>query len=482
MRTRILALVAAISLAVAGLATAPAASAATTFTDQRAEATMSELPISETVYLNSFTASADDPTDCSTLTSSAWTRIELASPSTIDISGAEHGWSWSTIVGFYPVGSDTAAGCKALEAGRDAPFEVPAGTYDVVVGTTSWWLDPVYVYIEVLTAPANDDWTAAQALDLPATSAYDMRKATLQAGEPLPPCSEEPAIGSQWFTFTAPAYGWVDVSDNWTMTNTYALYTMGASGVPVYADQCVRMGGTMRATPGATYLLQVSGYSAIAGTFSLHESGPPDIALQNWPGDPSTYDDVSFALWMQNGAADSCSLDFGDGSPIGSTNDCVMAGNFYHRYAKDGTYTLTASVVARDGRTGSMTQQLVVVTHDVAVASVSAPRTAAVGKAKQIGVSVSNLGKYAESTSVHLYAGTPETGWTLLGSAAVPLPVSRKAVSLSFTWIPTAGDVGTGVRLKAVVDSPFDAQTQTTLRDARPENNEVSTAPIKVSR
>lgn len=471
------------SLVVATLVAAPAARASTAFTDLRADATMSELPISTTVELGSFAASADDPTDCGTLVSSAWTQVELSAPSTIDV-GSAYGWSWDTVVAFYPVGSDTAAGCKAMNVGRDAPFEVAAGTYDVVVGTAGWWLDPVNVTVEALAPPTSDDWTAPQPLSLPASPRYDLRLATMQPDESTPPCAEQTATVSQWYSFTAPGFGWIHVSDNWTMTNTYALYTASTTGgPPLYAGQCVNTGGTLRATPGVEYLLQVAGYSRIAGSFSIQEESPLAVRIGYWPGDPSTYDAVDLSVYIDNGACESATLDFGDGTPVQSTTDCLMSAVFHHTYAKDGMYTLTASSLAKDGRAGTDTETVVVRTHDVALTALNAPKTAVVGKAKQVSLSVANLGKYAEKATVVLYASTGYGDWTPIGTTQVSLPVSKKSLALRFTWIPAAADIGRGVVLRAAVENLIDPSTEwTSVRDARPSNNELSSAPIKVSR
>lgn len=484
MRSRILTLLVGSSLAIAMLATAPAAEAATSWSDERAAATFSDLPFYSPTDLSSATATGTDPTDCSsTMARSVWTKIDVPVDGPLFMYAPTFGWNGNAVLAIYPEDDDIAAFCLTGENQLTVQStNLVAGVYDVLVGSNHPDLYSIELSMELLTVPANDDWATPTAIEMGGYGFYDLRASSLQAGEPVTPCAPQ-VTRTQWYSFTAPDYGWIDVADNGGMSTTFGLFTEPvAGGVPVYAGQCATMGyGTLVAAPGQRYLLQISSDVPVNGTFGVRQSEPPYVGINVTPYDPSTYDTVDLVVWSQVGAT-SCSVTYGDGSPTETSSDCTMGWDFHHRYAKDGTYTVTGSIIAPDGRTGSRTVDVIVSTHDVAVTSLTAPKSAAVGKAKQISLNVATLTKHDELAAITLYASTPDGGWTVVGATSTTLSAGKRSVPLSFTWIPTAADIGTGVVLKAVVQITSSDPWNYTARDARPENDQRTSAPVRVSR
>lgn len=484
MRARILTLLVGSSLAVAMLVAAPAARADTSWSDARANANVSDLPFSSsTVDLNGATAE-NDPTDCSdAMVRSVWTTIDVPADGPLFMYAPTFAWSGNVVLAIYPHGTSTATFCLTGENQLTVQStNLTAGTYDVLVGSTHPELYYIELSMELLTVPTNDDWAAPAPVEVGGYELYDLRASSVQADEPLTPCMPQ-ATRTQWYSFTAPSYGWIDVTDNGGMSTAFGLFTSPpGGGTPVYAGQCASNGGgTLVATPGTHYLLQISSDVPVNGSLSVRQSEPPYVYLNVAPYDPSTFDTVAFALSAWTGATQ-CTISFGDGTPAETSYDCLMGWSFQHRYAKDGTYSVTGSIVAPDGRTGERSVDVIVATHDVAVTSLTAPKTATVGRAKQVSLNVATLTKNSELATVSLYASTPDGGWVVVGTTSTTLTPSKKTVPLSFTWIPAAADVGAGVVLKAVVQLTSSDPWNYTARDARPENDQRTSAPIKVSR
>lgn len=85
----------------------------------------------------------------------------------------------------------------------------------------------------------------------------------------------------------------------------------------------------------------------------------PVVGFYYAPGDPSTSDEIEFydqSYDPAGGGIASQSWGFGDGA---TAKGCCPT----HRYAADGTYTLTLTVDTTDGRTASRSREVVVRTQ-----------------------------------------------------------------------------------------------------------------------
>src|SRR5262249_47327408 len=129
---------------------------------------------------------------------------------------------------------------------------------------------------------------------------------------------------------------------------------------------------------------------------------------------------------------------FGDGKT--ATACCTS-----HRYAADGTYHVTLTVVTRDGRTDDATQDVVVKTHDVAIVGVVVPDRIPVAKARPVAVSIPHA-RYAETVQVQLMKSVPGGGWQQVGVLTQYVPVQRghRTIDFSFNYTSTPDDAAVG--------------------------------------
>ncbi len=199
---------------------------------------------------------------------------------------------------------------------------------------------------------------------------------------------------------------------------------------------------------------------------------PPDPGWDYSPGDPSRFDDIvfrqGFGYWYPT--ITSYAWNFGDGTTTTSTQNTVN-----HRFASDGSYTVTLTVTARGGDTASQTQVVRVRTHDVGILWSSAPSRGRVGRTAPIEVGIGNT-RYAETVRVDFYKLTPG-GSVFLGSVtkAVPVMNARKSVAFSYNYAFTNDDLALGkVSFQAVT-------TIEGARDAFGGDNTGTTSPTSVT-
>jgi hypothetical protein len=159
------------------------------------------------------------------------------------------------------------------------------------------------------------------------------------------------------------------------------------------------------------------------------------------PGDPSIFDTVQFYDHSFDPAGvgiASESWSFGDGAT--ATGGCPT-----HRYAADGTYTLTLTVMMTDGRTASTSRDVLVRTHDVAVARMAVPETARVGQTGAITIGLAN-GRYPETVQVQLLKSLAEGGWRQAGVLTQDVPVhgAGRTTDFGFDYTFTPEDAQLG--------------------------------------
>lgn len=198
---------------------------------------------------------------------------------------------------------------------------------------------------------------------------------------------------------------------------------------------------------------------------------PPDpIAAFGWsPYDPSIVDTVQF----YDGSYDPASAgvvawqwSFGDGATDSAAYPT-------HRFEANGTYTVTLTITTADGRTAVATNSVTVSTHDVAIKSLTAPRSASAGQTKAVHVDLVNR-RTTETVDVALYRSTTN-GSVLVGTQSIEVRAGR-ATRASFDVTFTAADALVGkVTFRAYV-------TLVGARDAIPADNEAISGPTKVTR
>jgi PKD repeat protein len=189
------------------------------------------------------------------------------------------------------------------------------------------------------------------------------------------------------------------------------------------------------------------------------------------PADPSIFDTIQFydQSYDPAGAGVSSELwDFGDGASAMGTSP-------RHRYPADGTYRLTLTVSTRDGRTASTSRDVLVRTHDVAVAGVAVPQTAKVGQTLPIAVGLTNS-RYPERVRVVLLKRIAGGGWQHVGVLTQNVPAEAghtTSFAFDYTFTPEDGQLGQ-VSFQAI------AAIQG-ARDAAPDDNTFVSLPTSVT-
>jgi PKD repeat protein len=205
-------------------------------------------------------------------------------------------------------------------------------------------------------------------------------------------------------------------------------------------------------------------------SFNFEVTPPPQVNFYYYPGDPSVFDTVQFYdnTWDPGGVGVQTQIwDFGDGV---TAEGCCPS----HRYAADGSYTVTLTVTTIDGRTGSASQTVTVMTHDVAITRFAAPNAASAGQTRQVVVGV-NSRRYVEQVSVDLYKSVPGGDeWVGALSQEVPVRPSNRTTDFNFSYTFTPGDALLGkITFRAVA-------TIQNGRDVLPADNEAIAPPTKV--
>jgi PKD repeat protein len=144
-----------------------------------------------------------------------------------------------------------------------------------------------------------------------------------------------------------------------------------------------------------------------------------------------------------------------------------------HRYAADGTYTVSLAVRTPDGREASTSRTLQVATHDAAIIKLTTARSASAGQTKPITADITSR-RYAETVTVQLFKGTPQ-GFTFVAEKRVAVK-EGKTVRVTFNYRFTAADASIG-RVTFKVVTLLDG-----YRDALPADNEALTSPTKVAK
>ncbi|ROP37088.1 PKD domain-containing protein [Saccharothrix texasensis] len=354
--------------------------------------------------------------------------------------------------------------------GWDGPelLRVTAGaTYHFMVVVDDWWSGSVRLAVGEVLPPANDDFAAATPISaVPATAETRLAAATAQPGEPVPTCGGTTLPSpSAWFAFTAPRTEAITLDqpgDDYE--TTVAVYTGDSLGAvtEVFCERYYRR--VLVVTAGQTYRVQVTNRAprTTPTVIALALAPPLTVYFGQNRSDPSTLDVVDFVdqSYDETGQAITrTEWDFGDGTT-------ATGRQVEHRFAADGDYAVRMDVTSADGRTGTMSRTLVVRTHDVGIASFTAPTRGRPGQTRSVEVTVGNQ-RLPENATVILYRGTPG-GFTEIARATqyVPArPTRTVAFPFNYTFTPEDAVVGR-VTFRAVVTLGQG------VRDARPIDNE----------
>ncbi len=444
---------------------------------------ISSLPFNVSVDITDANLEPDEPQTCFFMERTVWHKFTPTETKTVRVTSL--GSSVSTNINVYHATGPGISDLSALTCTAFAPpqtFLAEAGkTYYVQSGALFGEVGTISINLEEALPPANDLFANATVVgSLPFADSIDTAAATSEVGEPLPSCSfSGSASQSVWFSFTPVISGSVSAYvPTAAFTPVVAAYT-GNSLNNLTEIGCRNFHHnrlTLSLTAGTTYFYQVDSLFSERGgrmEFRLEVTPPPTAAFSYSPFDPSVFDNIQFFNQSHDpgGAGfQTFAWDFGDGKTS-------TAEHPFHRYSKDGKYTVSFSVTTVDGRTASTSQVVEVKTHDVAITSISAPHSANSGQTRTITVSINNK-RYTETVQVDLFKST--TGgfqWVGGYTQTVPVRPANRTTNFVFNYTFTADDAAIGkVTFKAIA-------TITGARDALPADNElISSPPTKVTR
>lgn len=217
-------------------------------------------------------------------------------------------------------------------------------------------------------------------------------------------------------------------------------------------------------TAGRTYRVQVTNWSPETTPTVIAPAVAPPLNVyfgRSGPA-PSTLDTVDFLDQTYDEAGERITAtewDFGDGGT-------ATGRQVEHRFTADGDYVVRMNVTSADGRTGMMTRTAVVRTHDVRIASFTAPARGRSGQTRSVEVAVGNQ-RISENATVTLYRSTPG-GFTEVARATQHVPARpTRTVAFPFNYTFTPEDAAVGrVTFRAVVTLGEG------VRDARTIDNE----------
>jgi len=306
--------------------------------------------------------------------------------------------------------------------------------------------------LPVSAAPSNDNFADATPINsLPFSINADNSGATAESGESNP-CGSGFNPSSVWFSYTPSATISITARVNYyNFPTVLAVYTgsslgdLGLVGCSQYYNNT-----TFQAQAGTTYFFQLSGYyDYYQGIipFSLVVTPPPQVNINYYPGDPSTFDNVSFGASIYDPAGiygNTFAWTISDGTTSNQSN-------FYHQFAADGDYPVSLTFTTYDGRSNTANTTVQVRTRDVAITRLSIPQTARVNQTKEISVEVSNK-RYSDYVQVVLYKGLPGGGEQQIGVLTIYVPArATRPTAFKFSYTFTASDATLGkVTFRAV--------------------------------
>jgi PKD repeat protein len=460
------------------------ANAAPPANDNFASATVIDppsLPFSDSLPVDEATLEAGEPQGCYIAGKSVWYRITPASNGVLRADIGNSSFIDRILYVYRQDGSGfgglSSVGCASpYYNGRSAvDFDVEAGkTYYLQAGGfSSSSTGTLSLSVQFTPPPPNDDFANATAVaSVPFSDTVDASGATIEPGEPTPFCGAGQLAGTIWYAFTPSLSGSYSASSgSFAQVSAYTGNQLGS----LSQVGCVALGQlTFHADAGTTYYFQVGGLSSQRGVlgFSLDVAPPPAVGFFYFPSDPSMYDAIQFYDTSYDPGQVGISSEawsFGDGA---TASGCCPT----HRYSADGTYTARLTVSTPDGRTASVSHDVLVKTHDVTVTRVLVPQTARVGQTRSISVGLANS-RYPETVQVQLLKSVAGGGWQQVGVLThyVPVRGGNRTTDFAFnyTFAPEDAQVGR-VNFQAVA-------TIQGARDALSNDNVFISLPTRVT-
>ncbi|MBX3001111.1 MAG: PKD domain-containing protein [Caldilineaceae bacterium] len=212
--------------------------------------------------------------------------------------------------------------------------------------------------------PTNDNFAAAEPIEVGQSTTVDTSAATTEEGEPIyPSCAYGPIGNTVWYSFTPVETSSVTVyvSTSYMPWGPVSVAYTGSSLDSLSELDCRSSdsaGATFKAEAGTTYYIQVGGmYNASDNlTITLQPAPAPSIWFHVYPYNPYVRSTVSFSYGGSSpdvGTIESYEWDLGDGTPgFGQVVN--------YQYTDVGQYTVRLTIMTRDGRTATAEQTLYV--------------------------------------------------------------------------------------------------------------------------
>jgi hypothetical protein len=437
------------------------------------------LPTTTTIDTTGATRASDDPAPCKhDGEASTWLRYTAPADGLVRLSTTSnrYGPFFGVFTGTRGALTEVPGACTGISNTHDETFHVTAGTtyHIALIEYYSWYEGPVSINMRSVQAAPNDDRAAATTVTVPTRVEGDLSRASAEPGE-VPPSCDQAATQSLWYRYTATRTGFVSASAPY---RAVSVHRTDLSQV-----DCIPTGGNADAvfatTAGETYLIRVASSEQNSGTYwlELQAASPikPSI-YQSWDR-PNVFDNIPFSVYAgdpHNRQLVSGTIDFGDGQLIPFNPTAAV----WHRYARDGVYTVTITGSTADGRTGTGSTTVKIDTHDVSVAGLSVPTSARAGQTKPVKVYVANT-RQSDDVVVRLYRVKENSGGydELVGEAVQRVAASPTGrVEFPFVYTYTAADAAAGkVEFRALAQF-----TNWNVRDAQPSDNELRASTTTV--
>jgi hypothetical protein len=271
-------------------------------------------------------------------------------------------------------------------------FYAGPGTYDVmVVASVNGCNNDTAAFVSTVITLQNDNVCDAVALNYGANGPFSNVGATTESGEPAPPaisctvqngwCGGQTISNTIWFSFVAPASGKIAIrtlAPLWD--NQLAVYSADDCGA-ILAGNGILLAANddslstpfhsyiapLCVTPGATYYVQLDGYSTgTSGNINLEliDAGNTAPVVSNCPAVVNVSTDcdaaTASATWSEPSVTDDCgtpsavaSHNPGDSFPIGTT---TVTYTYDDGFNAPVTCSFDVVVEARISSTGSESQ------------------------------------------------------------------------------------------------------------------------------
>ncbi len=445
-------------------------------------AQVGSLPFGDDPALAEATLEAGEPGDCQgSPTASVWYSYHAGStgPVRVALSGE---FAPLIQIAVYRADGPGFAGLTELYCTisdqTDMLFSAASGsTYDIQLATTRPDLAAAHLVVSAPAPPPNDDFDQAAGIgSLPYNGAeLDLTAAGTQPGEPTDCLAGDRTV---WYDFVAPADATLIETYDASAEAQLAVFSGTTLGGLTLLD-CGPPSSEQRLMlavhKGNTYHLRLSLAEnppwSPAYVAQLDVALPPSPTVMFFwsPSSPIPAEDVQFT----DASDDLIGIDewhwrFDDGS----TADGPHA---THRYLRDGTYPVTLVVGTSDGRTASLTRNVLVKTHDVRIVRFKVPGSVKVGRTFEITLDVVSR-RYREQVVVLLYRSGP-TGEVEIAAVGGTIPRAGDGRRAQFVFNDrlTVSDAANGtVSYRVVVDLSDEG------RDITPANNTATSPPVRV--